>query len=477
MHTSHPATRSAAELSASFASGELTPSSVLEHTLASARVAGDEFNAIIHLEVDGARDAARASTERWRSGEPLGALDGVPISIKDSFHVKGMPRRHGSAAHVETISAIDSAPVQRVKDAGMVVFAKTTMPDFGLLGSGLSSAYGIVRNPWNPELTPGGSSSGAGALLAAGVGPLALGTDIAGSVRLPAAHCGLAALKPTQGRIAYAPASSIRSAGVMARTVDDLEALLTVVGRSDESDPMCLPGGYEIPSPARSLAGLSVAVVTDMGTGMRPEESALDAVAAASAVLAGHGATIHEVALDVDARDAEALQSLFAMRGVTELHGVTPAQRSLLHPRIAEWIEMAYGLSGLSYAHALERVDQAREKVRSRLAAYDLVLSVAIPVVAFPATEPAPIGAISTFDHAHFLAWFNQTGQPSGVVRAGVSAEGLPVGVQLAGRRFDDSLVLEAMRVIESATAAIAYPFIEVPIGPVTEAHPAEARA
>ena len=224
---------------------ELDPVQVAEAALEAAHAAQDSFNAIAAFNEDCLR-AAEESRERFRAGCGLGPLDGVPVTVKDSYRVAGLPRWHGSAVHDGAgVSVADSAPVLRLNEAGAILVAKTAMPDFGMLASGISSQFGVIRNPWGPEYTPGGSSAGAAVTLAAGVVPVAMGTDIAGSVRLPAAHCGVAAIKPTQGRIAYAPASMARSAGPMARRAADLETMLVCVGRADASDPWCLPGQFE----------------------------------------------------------------------------------------------------------------------------------------------------------------------------------------------------------------------------------------
>ena len=189
----------AARVRAAYRTGAVTPVDVLAATLARIAERDPIVNAIAHLDLDGARTAAQASTLRWRQGRPRGPLDGLPVTVKDSIHAAGMPWRHGSAAHTAAPEAtVDAPPAARLREAGAVILGKTTMPDFGMLASGVSSLYGIVRNPWNPARSPGGSSAGAGAALAAGIGYGAVGTDIAGSVRLPAAHCGLVALKPSR---------------------------------------------------------------------------------------------------------------------------------------------------------------------------------------------------------------------------------------------------------------------------------------
>ncbi|UFS58613.1 amidase [Subtercola endophyticus] len=451
---------SATDLGALYRTGQASPIDATEQVLAVARIAGERHNAVSELNEQGARAAAEASAARWRAGHPLSELDGIPVSVKDSFHVTGLARRHGSAVHEPVTSTSDSAPVRRIVAAGGIVIAKTTMPDFGMLGSGISSAYGTVTNPWNPAMTPGGSSSGAGVLLATGAGPLSLGTDIAGSVRLPAAHCGLVGFKPTQGRIGYAPASTVRSAGPLARTVDDLGLVLRVVGRPDAADIFSLPGVYESSSDRFDPAGLRVGLVTSMGIGMAPGREEADAAQAVARMFSVAGTSVEPVAIGLDGRDDRALRTVFAMRGALELHGVSAERRGLLPPSIAELIEPTYDLSALAYARALDRVEVGRETVRSALAAFDLIITPAVSVAAFAAELPAPAGAESTLAHAQFLAWFNQTGQPAGVVPLGLNEEGMPIGAQLVGQRGHDALVIAAMRWVESNTSPLPFPFI-----------------
>ena len=224
-------------------SPRLSPVEAVEAQLAYAGEVSDKVNAISQISPT-AIDEARESERRWAAGCPIGPLDGVPVVVKDSYHIAGMKRWHGSAIHNgDAPSTGTSEPIARLREAGAIVVAKTTMPDMGMLGSGISSQFGIVRNPWDTTVSPGGSSAGVGASLACGLGAFGLGTDIAGSVRLPAAHCGLAAIKPTQGRIAYSPASTMRSSGVMGRSVSDVVEGLLRSGKAGTHRPDVPAGG------------------------------------------------------------------------------------------------------------------------------------------------------------------------------------------------------------------------------------------
>src|SRR5580704_2629738 len=232
---------SAEEMSAGYRARRLSPVEVTRAALERIAAWDTKINAMYVVDEVGALAQASLSEARWRTGEQLGPLDGVPITIKDNIAVKGMPTPVGTAAGDMTPAATDAPPSARVREAGCVILGKTTMPDFGMLVSGVSSLHGITRNPWNVSRNTGGSSSGAGASLVAGYAPLALGTDIGGSVRLPAAYNGVFALKPSFGRAPIYPPFLGRVVGPMTRTVADAALLMTALTRPDPRDYMALP--------------------------------------------------------------------------------------------------------------------------------------------------------------------------------------------------------------------------------------------
>jgi aspartyl-tRNA(Asn)/glutamyl-tRNA(Gln) amidotransferase subunit A len=455
---------SGAELVERYATGDLSPVEVTETTLAAAAEAQQQLAAVSALNADGARQAAQESAARWRHGEPRGALDGVPVTVKDSFHTIGLPRWHGSACHETTISEHDAAPVKRLREAGAVIVAKTTMPDFAMLMSGLSSRHGVIRNPWDRETNPGGSSSGAGACLAAGVAPLALGTDMVGSVRVPAALCGVVALCPTRGRIAYDPPATYRSAGPMARTVGDVTSLLETVGRHDAADQFALPGTFRrATEPRRDLRGTRVGVIAELGYGSAPTAETVTAVRRQAAVLADLGAEVETVApLPVDESDYEAIVLLMTHKGALELHSVPTSRRGRLLPEVAWTLEPINDLSALAYGSSMARLERAAARVSAALDRYDYVLSPTIPVPAFPADEVSCDPRLGAMSMMAFVCWFNQIGAPAGSVPVAPGVDGgPPLSVQVAGRRFDDSGVLELMALLESRRGfEIEYPVI-----------------
>src|SRR5437016_958764 len=223
---------SAVDLIAGYRAKQFAPSEVLEEVLAHIAAWETHIKALYLFDPEGARASAKASTDRWEKGEPVGTLDGVPVTIKDNIATKDQPVPLGAASVKLTPSPKDAPPAARLREAGAVIFSKTTMPDYGMLSSGLSSFHPLTRNPWDLGKNPGGSSSGAGAAGAAGYGPLHLGTDIGGSVRLPASWCGLVALKPSLGRVPLDPPYVGRVAGPVTRTADDAALMMSVLSRA-----------------------------------------------------------------------------------------------------------------------------------------------------------------------------------------------------------------------------------------------------
>lgn len=432
--------------------GTVSPVAATQAAIDVAASAGAELHAVAVMNTEQALRDAAASEARWAAGSPLSDLDGVPVSIKDSFPMAGLPRWHGSALNDGAPPSVhDGAPVRRLREAGATLFAKTSMPDFGLIGAGVSSQFGIIRNPWNPELNPGGSSSGSAALLALGAGPLSVGTDMGGSVRLPAALCGLAGLKPTQGRIAYDPPKLIGSAGPMARTVSDLAALLRVIGRPDPADHLSLPGAFEGGGAAPvSLAGITVGLLlaTDVPGGVDDEVAA--AVRAQAALLAAHGATVVPIERPLTtAEDREAFMTVLSTRGLPELLAVPEDMWPLLPPQLLEQLLSRTDITAVEHVANEKTLDRVRAGIAAVLNAFDYVLSPVTPVVSFPAENVTPVRDDYSLDHMVFTSPYNLTSLPAGTVPVAMSASGMPIGVQVGGRRFDDAGVLGVLALLE----------------------------
>ncbi|WP_146340050.1 amidase family protein [Nesterenkonia sp. NBAIMH1] len=445
------------ELRQNYTEGSLSPVEVLEDTFARIDSVNGDINAIAFRNDSEAYQQAQASARRWRKGAPLSALDGMPISIKDSINAVGTPWRHGSQGHEQVPpAAVDSPPVARLKEGGAVVFAKTTMPDFGMAASGVSSLYGIVRNPWNLSLSPGGSSAGAGASLAAGIGIAGVGTDIAGSVRLPAAHCGLFALKPTQGRIPHLAPSTVRSPGPMARSVREGAELFELLTQPDRRDYLSLPPSSE--KGARELAqedirDLKVGLLLDIGYGETLHPSVERVVRQAAESLQEGGAQVAEMRPLFSEDPYRALDRLFQVRARTEWWSIPEEKRSQVLPAISEWCAEADGFTAVQHESDQHAVLRSAATVIERFDAYDVVLSPVLPGLGYLA-EMVGLDHSRPLAHCSYTCWANQTGQPAASVAFGME-KGLPVAVQVLGKRFDDERVigisewLEANRPVE----------------------------
>lgn len=438
------------DLARSFLEKELTPTEVLESTIAHIREVEPRVNCLSELAFESARRAASESDERWRKGVPLSALDGVPVTVKDSINVAGLHWRHGSSAHSGLSGARhDAPPAARLREAGAIIVAKTTMPDMGMLAAGVSSLYGITRNPWDLSANPGGSSAGAGAGLACGIGYAAVGTDIAGSVRIPAGLCGLAALKPTQGRIAHTPSSSMRSAGPMARRVSDLRSIYDVLAKPDTQDVLCLPARETVGQQwCDDLTGMRIGLLEDMGYGANPDKEVLKVVHMAAEELRSGGAHVESVGTAFSYDPYSALDRIFQVRAWTELLSVEPNLRRKVEPHVAAWAEGAKDIDAVSYQNDLSRVSLSAVELAESLSKFDAVLSPVFPRVRFPA-EAVGLNQEKPLEDCSFTCWFNQSGQPSGSVCFGFHNE-TPVGVQIVAARFHDDLVMNLCEWLES---------------------------
>src|SRR5215470_8157230 len=259
---------SATDLIAGYKAKQFSPSEVMEDVLTHVAAWEPHIKALYLFDPEGARKTAKLSTDRWQNGEPAGALDGVPVTIKDNVATQGQPVPLGAASVPLAPAAKDAPPAARLRESGAVIFSKTTMPDYGMLSSGLSSFHPLTRNPWDLTKNPGGSSAGAGAAAAAGYGPLHLGTDIGGSVRLPACWGGLVGLKPSFGRVPIDPPFVGRVAGPMTRTVEDAALMMCVLTKADRRDGMSLPpDNINWKALEKSPRKLRLGLMLDLGVG------------------------------------------------------------------------------------------------------------------------------------------------------------------------------------------------------------------
>lgn len=439
-----------AELTDRYRAGSADPVAVMETTLAQVEAVNPAINAIYDLQAEAARKEAAASAARYKAGEPVGPMDGVPVTIKDSVHAVGMLWRHGSLAHGDgVIGKHDAPPTRKLKAAGAIIIGKCTMPDYGMSGSGVSSAHGIVRNPWGLAWNTGGSSAGAGASLAAGIGMMSVGSDIAGSVRLPASHCGLAALKPTQGMVPHTPASTVRSAGPMSRTAKDLELLLRVLGGVVADDRHSLP----VTEPEAPLEGARIGVCGDFGFGPDVEPAVTEALARAEAAIDGLAGPVTRVNSPYDFDAYLAMDDSFKLRAWLEYSGAAAEHRDGTPQELRDWFMEAKDWNA-ARIHAFEKDIERGIACSDRFFdEVDFLLTPVMPVVNWSAEERGPVYG-TPLRHCTFTAPFNQSGHPGVVICGGLDLRGLPIGIQLVGRRFDDIRLVRLAAKLEAALRA-----------------------
>ena len=419
---------SAIDLIEGFKAGQFSPSEVLDDVLAHVAVWEPHIKALYAFDPDGAQAVAKASTERWHKGEPMGLLDGVPVTVKENVATKGVPIPLGAASMPLVPAERDAPPAARLREAGAVIFSKTTMPDYGMLSSGLSSFHPLTRNPWDLTKNPGGSSSGAGAAAAAGYGPLHLGTDIGGSVRLPACWCGLVALKPSHGRIPVDPPYVGRVAGPMTRTVDDAALMMSVLSRPDRRDGMSLPpNDINWKALEKSPRKLRVGLMLDAGAGQPLEKEVREVAVKAAKAFESAGAVVTEVDGVLTREMLVGLDTFWRARMWDDLSKLTPAERAKALPYILQWAETGANLSGVEVVRGFNATMAIRAAAAKLFCEIDYVISPVSPVVNFAAELAAPLNdPARPFEHIAFTVPWNMAENPAISINGGFRQEGLP---------------------------------------------------
>ena len=445
---------SAPALVAAYRRRELSPVEVTQSVLGHVERWEHHLHALYLLRPEVAMQQARASESRWMQGAPLGPIDGVPVTIKDNIATLGDPVPLGTAAAELTPAAADSPPAARVREAGGVVFAKTTMPDFGMLSSGLSSFHPLARNPWDTRLTPGGSSAGAGSAAAAGYGPLHIGTDIGGSLRLPASWCGIFTLKPSLGRVPLDPPYMGRAAGPMTRTVVDAAWFMQVLARPDERDSMSLPehdiAWNAFDQGAEKLKGLRIGLLLEAGCGLGVEDDVRRSVEAAARLIERAGASVVPMKPFMTQAMLDGIDWFFRMRSYADMKALPPERKARILPYIQQWGDSAASMNGEAVFKAFSQFHATRVRTVAASSEFDYVISPTAPVVAFPAEYASPTNdPMRPLEHIGFTVPYNMSEQPAASINCGYTAAGLPIGLQIAGKRFDDLGVLQVARAFE----------------------------
>ena len=439
-----PADMSAAELAAGFAARTLSPSEAWAAVERRVDAWEPRIAALYAYDPDAARQDAAASTERWARGAALGPLDGVPVTVKELIATRGVPVPRGCAATPLVPAERDAPPAARLREAGAVIFAKTTCPDHGMLTSGLSSFHPLTRNPWDLAMNPGGSSAGAGAAAAAGYGPIHIGTDIGGSIRLPAALTGTVGFKPSHGRVPIDPYYLGRCAGPMTRSVADAALAMVALSRPDPRDDTALPASdIAWKTLECDPRGLRIGLMRDAGCGMQVDPEVAEAVAAAADVFAEAGAEIVEVAPLMTPALLDGLDAFWRARAWAEIGAMTAEDRSKVLPYIRDWAEGGAAVSGVAAVKGYDATNAMRVLCGRLFERVDALLSPTIPVVSYPAEWASPLDdPARPFEHIGFTVPWNMGEQPAVSLPCGLSASGLPIGLQIVGPRFADLAVL-----------------------------------
>ena len=456
-----PALLPATTLLKLYREGELSPVEATKAVLDRIERHNPALNAFNLVDADGALAEARKSEERWQIQAPRGRLDGVPTSIKDLILTAGWATLRGSKTVDPNQPWDEDAPVvARLKEHGAILLGKTATPEFGWKGVTDSPLTGIKRNPWNSERTPGGSSGGAAAAVASGMGALAIGTDGGGSIRIPAGFTGVFGHKPTFGRVAAYPLSpfgTVSHTGPMTRTVGDAALMLTVLAEPDPRDWYALP--YDSADYSNGLEdgveGLKIAYSPTLG-GHKVDPEIARLVAEAAKRFEALGAIVEE--RDPELPDCAATFRIHWYAGAANLlRGFTEAQKAEIDPGLVEIAAEGARFSLIDYLAAVSAREALGVAMNLFHQSYDLLLTPSLPIPAFAAgvEYPPDQGQDRWFDWTPFSYPFNLTRQPAASVPCGLTKEGLPAGLQIVGPLYGDALVLRAARAYEKVAPFI----------------------
>ncbi|GAA4552379.1 amidase [Amycolatopsis samaneae] len=452
MSTSDLAQWTAGQLGAAYASGDLSP---VEATWAALQAVDTyhDLHAFAHVDREGAIEQATASEQRWREGRALGPLDGVPASIKDLFLTRGMPTLRGSRrTDPNQPWDTDSPAAAALRAHGLVLLGKTTTSELGWKGVTDNLIDGVTRNPWDPTLTAGGSSGGSGVAVRTGMGAVSVATDAAGSVRIPAAFCGVVGFKPTHGRVPMYPPSvlgTLAHAGPMARSVGDVAALTDILAAPDHRDPSWTPSIGEAVDPAEVRVAFSPALGR---ADVHPEIAALVAE-----TVAGLGLRVEEAdpGFSDPATAFDVLWSVGVAHVVRRYGG-----EAALDPGLRALAERGARYSAADYLDAQGELAALAVAMGEFHTRFDVLVTPTVPIEPFTAGHDVPPGSGLTDwpQWTPFTYPFNMSRQPALSVPVGRTSRGLPVGVQIVGPRHRDPVVLAVGALIERTRPAIRYP-------------------
>jgi Asp-tRNA(Asn)/Glu-tRNA(Gln) amidotransferase A subunit family amidase len=440
---------------------ELSPVELIDAVLERIEAVNPRINAYCTVAAEQAREAARAAERRVMQGEPLGPLHGLPVSFKDLTPTAGIRTTSGSKIFEHHVPIEDAAVVEQVKAAGAIVIGKTNTPEFGCKGTTDNLIFGATRNPWNLAVIAGGSSGGAAAALAAGLGPLAEGTDLAGSIRIPAAACGVVGLKPSPGRVPRYPNpqgwNTLSVSGPMARTVRDAALLFGAMCGPDARDPISLPDtGEDFLAACDGPPGrLRLAWTTDLG--YAPVDPRVATVVAdAVRALADLGCELEEASPGFADPEQLFLRATAPIRAAAYA-GYLDEWGTQMDPLLTGRMDMADDISSVEYENLFRERTALFHTVRRFFERYDLLLTPTLALPPFPIDEPYPPTEVAGRPLTSPIGWFpftfplNLTGHPAISVPAGWTDDGLPIGLQVVGRRNAEAAVLRAAAAYEAA--------------------------
>ncbi|MBW9112509.1 amidase [Rhizobium cauense] len=413
--------------------------------------------ALYAYDPEAARKQAHASTDRWMKGTTLGPLDGIPTTLKELIATKGQPVPLGTRA-TELQPATEDAPAAaRLREDGAVIFAKTTCPDYGMLSSGLSSFHHLSRNPWDVTQNPGGSSAGASAAAAAGYGPLHVGTDIGGSVRLPAGWTGTFGFKPSHGRIPVDPFYVGRCAGPMTRTVEDSAYAMETLSRPDWRDGTSLPpNDLDWLDLDIDVRGLKIGLMLDAGCGLALDDEVRIAVEAAARRFEEAGAIVIPVQPVLTREMLDGLDKFWRARFWGDIENLSLERRNSILPYIYTWAVGGASINGADAIRGFNQTIEMRKSCGRLFTQLDAVISPTNPIVSYPAEWASPTNDPALpFEHICFTVPWNMSEQPAASINCGFSRSGMPIGLQIVGPRFDDMRVLRLSKAFESWTGGI----------------------
>ena len=442
----------ATELASRIAKRNVSPVEVIESALVRLEATQPALNAFVAIDADGARRAARAAETAVMRGDALGPLHGIPVSVKDLIDVAGLPARYGSLTMKDNVARADAPSVERLRRAGAIILGKTATPEYGYRGITKSLVHGVTRNPWNLALTPGGSSGGAVASVAAGVTPIAIGTDGGGSLRNPCALTGLVAIKANFARVPMWPAGvnpMLLHVGPIARSVADAALVLGVIAGPDRRDPFSLmePIGRE-PDP-QTVRALRVAFSPTLGYSKidPPIERAVSAAIDRLKPVFPSLVTVEDGFPDF----SEIHRAMFFAGLSARFGDLVNTSPELIDPPLLAAIKRFREMSVDTYTRLLRRQFEFRDTFRQFFDRYDLLLTPMMPCVAWDVEKVLPPGHEDT---GYISRPFNHTGQPAASIPCGLTPDNLPVGLQVVAPLGGEARLISALRVTEAALGA-----------------------